>query len=1004
MSRSRTLARLAALVFFVAVVSISAPAGASGDPDLSWWTVETAHFRIHYPREAEPIATRLATVAESIHDRLVPSMGYAPSERTEIVLSDVTDSANGSAIATPYNTVRLFITAPDDMSALGDYDDWYVDLLTHEYTHILHTDNISGLPSVVNAILGKTLSPNRFQPNWVLEGLAVVKESQHTSGGRIRGSAYEMFMRADVVADDIASLDQVSNAPRRWPQRTIWYLYGSRFLQWISDVYGPNTMRAVSADYGSHLIPGDINRTIRRATGRTYVELYEGFKDYLRRRHGATVAAVEKRGLREGVRITHHGRDVSYPRFVPPVARSKAGREELVFFRDDSNQRAGIYRMALGDPKSSQKRDEELLARTAGTSSSAFTPRGDLVFSSVTPFRYSYAWSDLYTIPVGTTAPRGTEAHRRRLSVALRANAADVSPDGRSVAFVVNSLGTSELQIAALDDEGNLVRRRTLVPSARFDQAFTPRFSPDGARVAYSAWNTGGYRDVCIVELATGKVRRVTHDRALDMQPAWSADGRTLYFSSDRTGVSNVYAFELDDGRLRQVTNVRTGAFSPTVSTDGKTLVYLGYTNAGFDLYAMALDPARFLEALPPPDNRPDPPAEPNPVRMRRHPYSPWPTVAPRNFSFDYKPGNFGGNALTLTATGNDVVGHHSITASIVADTNAPSPAASLAYAYGRLPVDLSVRAFHAVTPRGGFRINDKLVNFNEYATGLTTGVSLPVPGEFGTQGLGVSYSAAATRGVLPIGRTLDPYATTTVKPPEGLVGVVHFGYGFSNVEGSVDASGAVRGVSLALGVDYADAATASKYSVRTFEYVATAYLPMPWPGYHSVALRSSGGISGGDYPRGGRYFVGGYDLENTSFIDTVTTGVFNGAFVLRGYAPRSYAGRSYVLETAEYRFPIWFPDHGLSTLPIFLRRLDGNLFVDFGGAFDRLDMHAFEAFHDGALLYSPQLSTAIGAELWTGLTLGWAGATQLRLGYAYGFAAEAIPGGQLYFVAAGAF
>jgi len=82
----------------------------------------------------------------------------------EIVVTDDTDSANGSASTLPYNTVRLFATAPDDMSPLADYDNWINELVTHEYTHILQIDNTSGLPALGNAILGKTFAPNQAQP------------------------------------------------------------------------------------------------------------------------------------------------------------------------------------------------------------------------------------------------------------------------------------------------------------------------------------------------------------------------------------------------------------------------------------------------------------------------------------------------------------------------------------------------------------------------------------------------------------------------------------------------------------------------------------------------------------------------------------------------------------------------------------------------------------------------------------------------------------------------
>ena len=559
-----------------ALLSLSPPAAAYSDPDLDWWTVETAHFRVHYEREIERVATRVATLAETIHQRVSQSLGYTPTQVTEIVLTDDAEDANGSASALPLNTIRLYVSAPSDLSVIGDYDDWYTELITHEYTHIAHTDNISGVPALVNVVLGKTMAPNQVQPRWILEGLAVVSESEHTGAGRIRSNLFDMYLRADVIGGRVASLDQVSNNPFRWPQGNLWYLYGSRFLRWITDVYGPNTMRAVAAEYGATILPWGINRSIRRVTGRTYVELYEGFKDYLKRLYDEQMHAVEVRGLREGTRLTRHGRTVYYPRFVPRGARSDPAAEELLYYREDSDARSGLYRIPLAPPKEGERR-EELVARTAGATTASFSPAGDLVFNCVVPFKNYYYRNDLFLLPRGETSPQGDESARRRLTEGRRALAPDVSPDGRRVVFTVDVRGTSFLEIADLRPDGKLENVRDLVPSGRWEQAYTPRFSPDGRQVAYSAWATGGFRDVRVVDVATGRFHDVTRDRAMDMTPVWSPDGKTLYFSSDRSGIFNIHAYDLATRTFAQVTNVRTGAFMPAVSDDGKTLVYFFY-------------------------------------------------------------------------------------------------------------------------------------------------------------------------------------------------------------------------------------------------------------------------------------------------------------------------------------------------------------------------------------------------------------------------------------------
>ncbi len=987
-----------------ALLSLAPRASAYGDPELDWWTVETAHFRVHYDRPLEPVATRVAKLAEKIHERISQSLGYTPSQVTEIVLTDDAEDANGSATALPLNTIRLFVSAPVDLSTIGDYDDWYTELVTHEYTHIAHTDNISGVPALVNVVLGKTLAPNQVQPRWILEGLAVVSESQHTGAGRIRSNLFDMYLRADVIGGRIAGLDQFSSNPYRWPQGNLWYLYGSRFLRWITDVYGPNTMRAVAAEYGATIIPWGINRSIRRVTGRTYPELYEGFKDYLRRLYAGQMRAVEARGLREGTRLTRHGRNVFYPRFVPKAARSDAAAEELLYYRDDSDARTGLYRMPLAAPKEGV-RDEDLVARAAGPTGAAWTPAGDLVFSGLAPFKNYYFRNDLFFLPRGAESPQGDERARRRLTEGRRAVGPDVSPDGRRVAFTVDVRGTSFLEIADLTPEGALTSVRDLVPSGRFEQAYTPRFSPDGRQVAYSVWVAGGFRDVRVVDVATGRFYDVTHDRAMDMTPVWSPDGKTLYFSSDRSGIFNIYAYDLAARTFAQVTNVRTGAFMPAVSADGKTLVYSGYTSYGHDLYAMPLDPARFLASVATSAERPDPPTEPDDVPLRRHAYNPLPTVAPRNYLLNIAPGNYSANAITFTASGGDVVGIHGVGATITVEPNAPGPAVTLDYSYGRLPVDFTLHLFRNVVPSGGYQVDNQTVRYDETNAGISTGVSYTHQEAFASHSIGLSFAVANFKGNLPIANAaIDPYSPVLPQPPAGNIDVVHLGYGFSNVEGSLDAAGPVRGFSANIALDYASQYTGSSYSTHNINAGIAGYLSMPWRGHQTLALRVAGAVSGGNYPRGGAYYVGGYDLANNSLPSSVLSGVFNGSFVLRGYPPGVYYGSAYVLGNAEYRFPLAYVDHGISTLPIYLRRIDGNVFTDYGGAFNYLDVHAIRFFHDGALIDSQQLHASVGAELWIGLTIGYVLDTQLRLGYAYGFSAEAYKGGQPYFVASSAF
>jgi outer membrane protein assembly factor BamA len=128
---------------------------------------------------------------------------------------------------------------------------------------------------------------------------------------------------------------------------------------------------------------------------------------------------------------------------------------------------------------------------------------------------------------------------------------------------------------------------------------------------------------------------------------------------------------------------------------------------------------------------------------------------------------------------------------------------------------------------------------------------------------------------------------------------------------------------------------------------------------------------------------VGGF--VDVPLYDTIRNLLIPGGVALRGYPAVIEAGRNMALFNVEYRVPIVNIDRGLSTLPIFLQRISGNFFVDYGSA-----------FNDAA---TAKFKTGTGAELWFDATLGYVLGFNFRLGYARGWASGGLD--KIYFVAA---
>jgi len=70
-----------------------------------------------------------------------------------------------------------------------------------------------------------------------------------------------------------------------------------------------------------------------------------------------------------------------------------------------------------------------------------------------------------------------------------------------------------------------------------------------------------------------GRLRRITRSPANDAVPAWSHDGKWIYFASNRTGTQQVWKVSAEGGDPIQVT--RKGGSEPVESEDGKTIYYV---------------------------------------------------------------------------------------------------------------------------------------------------------------------------------------------------------------------------------------------------------------------------------------------------------------------------------------------------------------------------------------------------------------------------------------------
>lgn len=110
-----------------------------------------------------------------------------------------------------------------------------------------------------------------------------------------------------------------------------------------------------------------------------------------------------------------------------------------------------------------------------------------------------------------------------------------------------------------------------------FDRISDPAVSPDGTRVAFTVSSLDSEEmerrtDLWVVGIGGEKARRLTQNPASDTSPAWSPDGRWIWFLSSRSGSSQVWKIPVDGGEARPGPSLPLDVGAFRLSPDGTKL------------------------------------------------------------------------------------------------------------------------------------------------------------------------------------------------------------------------------------------------------------------------------------------------------------------------------------------------------------------------------------------------------------------------------------------------
>jgi Tol biopolymer transport system component len=540
--------------------------------DFDFKVMKTRHFDIYYYPEEEAAVADAAKMAERWYTRLSRVLSHQFGSRQPVilyashthfeqtnVLSGFIGEGTGGVTELMKRRVVLPMAGP-----IGETDH----VLGHELVHAFQFDMTGG-----GGPLSTGNVPTAIQlPLWFIEGMA-----EYLSLGAVDAHT-AMWMRDAVATGRMPRVDQLDN-PEYFPYRFGQALWAYVAGRWGDEVCARGLRASVRGNSNAEQI-------LESITGLPSKELSKQWHAALQAQYGALLEA-KRSPLTYGPAVITE-KNAGELNVAPALSPDGSS---LAFFSEKDLFSIDLY---LADARTGQIRRK--LVKTATdphfqslqfiNSAGSFDPAGRrFVFGAVEGGK------------AALNVREATGGHVRDYKIPEVDEIFDpsFSPDGRRVVFSAQVGGVTDLFIYDL----GAAQLRRLTSDAYAD--LQPSWSPDGRSIVFSTdrFSTdlqtlrAGHYGLGLIDPNGSDIRALpSFEDAKNIDPNWSADGRSVFFISDRNGISNVYRLDIASGQTSQVTDLLTGAsgitaLSPALSVGRDRLVYSVYERGQNRIYAV---------------------------------------------------------------------------------------------------------------------------------------------------------------------------------------------------------------------------------------------------------------------------------------------------------------------------------------------------------------------------------------------------------------------------------
>ncbi len=545
-------------------------------PELDWYTIKGKHVEVHFHDGAERTAQVVLKIADEVWDPICNLYGYEP-DKVHYIIKDIDDYSNGATYFFD-NKIEIWTSALD-FDLRGTHN-WLRNVISHEFTHMVQIQAAMKVNRSIPAVFMQVLSyederrpdilygfPNFIVsypfatvnvPAWFAEGTAQYMRNEFNYDNW--DSHRDMILRSYALDDKMLTWNEMGVFGKTSLGNESVYNSGFAFTRYIAQKYGEDKLRDITkalGNFGTFTIDAAMEKIIGIDGEEVYDDWYEFLKKDYRKRSEKILS-----NLVAGEEIGKVGFGNFYPTFSPD------GKKVYYISNKSSDYfgPAGIYEYNL------ETKEEKSIAAGIRSTFSFIPGQNKIIYAKITDDNKNwYNVHDLFVYDID-------EEDETRLTNNLRANNPAISNNGKSIVFIYQKDGTTNL--GSVDIDGNNFKRLTFYENG--EQVYNPKFSQDDSYIIFD-YSFGNTRDIAKVSSAGGNVEFLIATDKDERNPAFDKDGN-LIFASDRTGIFNIYKYDFTSGSTKQLTNVLGGAFMPNLNNSGD-IVYAGYTSSGYKIF-----------------------------------------------------------------------------------------------------------------------------------------------------------------------------------------------------------------------------------------------------------------------------------------------------------------------------------------------------------------------------------------------------------------------------------